>query len=71
MAILQGGVVRRLPPQATKPCAVFSLYLIVPAFILVGLAKDGYLLYAGMFLFAVCKFTVRVIMVYTYVHNVL
>ncbi|XP_049305115.1 major facilitator superfamily domain-containing protein 10 [Bactrocera dorsalis] len=53
MAILQGGVVRRLPPHATKPCAVFSLYLIVPAFILVGFAKDGRLLYAGMFLFAV------------------
>lgn len=53
MAFLQGGVVRRLPPQATKPCAVFSLYLIVPAFILVGFAKDGRLLYAGMFLFAV------------------
>ncbi|CAD6991136.1 unnamed protein product [Ceratitis capitata] len=53
MALLQGGVVRRLPPQATKPCAVFSLYLIVPAFILVGLAKDERLLYAGMFLFAI------------------
>ncbi|XP_036322828.1 major facilitator superfamily domain-containing protein 10-like [Rhagoletis pomonella] len=55
MALLQGGVVRRLPPQASKPCAVFSLYLIVPAFILVGLAKDGRLLYAGMLLFAICK----------------
>ncbi|XP_054747113.1 major facilitator superfamily domain-containing protein 10 [Anastrepha obliqua] len=53
MALLQGGVVRRLPPQATKPCAVFSLYLIVPSFVLVGLAKDGRLLYAGMLLFAI------------------
>ncbi|XP_067615464.1 major facilitator superfamily domain-containing protein 10 isoform X2 [Eurosta solidaginis] len=53
MALLQGGVVRRLPPQATKPCAVLSLYIIVPAFILVGLAKDGRLLYLGMLLFAI------------------
>lgn len=56
MALLQGGVVRRLPPHLTKKSAVFGLYLITPAFILVGLAKDGKLLYAGMILFAVCKF---------------
>lgn len=56
MAILQGSVVRRLPPKYVKPSAVFGLYLIVPAFILVGLAKSGTLLYAGMILFAICKF---------------
>lgn len=55
MAILQGSVVRRLPPHYVKPSAVFGLYLIAPAFILVGLAKDSKLLYAGMVLFAVCK----------------
>ncbi|XP_031617918.1 major facilitator superfamily domain-containing protein 10 [Contarinia nasturtii] len=53
MAILQGSVVRRLPPQCVKPSAVFGLYLIVPAFILVGLADDSKFLYAGMILFAV------------------
>lgn len=56
MAILQGSVVRRLPPQHVKRSAVFGLYLIVPAFILVGLAKDSKLLYAGMILFAICKY---------------
>lgn len=56
MAFLQGSVVRRLPPNYVKPSAVFGLYLIVPAFILVGLAKSGTLLYAGMILFAICKF---------------
>lgn len=56
MALLQGSVVRRLPNQKTKTSAVFGLFLIVPAFILVGLASDGKLLYAGMILFAVCKY---------------
>lgn len=55
MAILQGSVVRRLPSQYVKPSAVFGLYLIIPAFILVGLANDSKLLYAGMILFAICK----------------
>lgn len=55
MALLQGGVVRRLPPHLTKQSAVLGLYLIVPAFILIGLAKDSRLLYAGMILFAICK----------------
>lgn len=55
MAILQGLVVRRLPSNYIQPSAVFGLYLIVPAFILVGLAKSGTLLYAGMILFAICK----------------
>lgn len=55
MAILQGSVVRRLPPQHIQKSAVYGLYLIVPAFILVGLADDSKLLYAGMILFAICK----------------
>lgn len=55
MAILQGSVVRRLPSQYVKPAAVLGLFLIIPAFILVGLANDGKLLYAGMILFAICK----------------
>lgn len=56
MALLQGSVVRRLPPQYVKSSAVLGLYLIVPAFILVGLANDAKLLYAGMILFAICKY---------------
>lgn len=56
MAVLQGSVVRRLPPKRIQSSAVIGLYLIVPAFITVGLAQDGKLLYAGMILFAICKF---------------
>lgn len=57
MAFLQGGVVRRLPPHLNKQSAVLGLYLIVPAFILIGFAKDSKMVYAGMILFAVCKST--------------
>lgn len=56
MALLQGSVVRRLPEKYVKVSAVFGLYLIVPAFILVGFASNGKLLYAGMILFAVCMY---------------
>lgn len=64
MAMLQGSVVRRLPPNRIQKSAVFGLYLIVPAFILVGLANDGKLLYAGMILFAICKYSFGCIWVY-------
>lgn len=56
MAILQASVVRRLPSNYIKTSALFGLYLITPAFILVGLSKSGTLLYAGMILFAICRF---------------
>ncbi|KAH8276843.1 hypothetical protein KR026_001600 [Drosophila bipectinata] len=53
MTLLQGSVVRRLPEAKIKAYAIFSLYLIVPAFILVGLAEGSRMLYAGMILFAI------------------
>lgn len=53
MTVLQGSVVRRLPEAKIKSYAIFSLYLIVPAFILVGLAESSGMLYAGMVLFAI------------------
>lgn len=54
MAALQGSVVRRLPENFIKKSAVLGLYLIVPAFIIVGLAKTSFLLYIGMIIFAIC-----------------
>lgn len=33
MTLLQGGVVRRLPPYLTQKSAVLGLYLIIPSFI--------------------------------------
>ncbi|EDV93470.1 major facilitator superfamily domain-containing protein 10 [Drosophila grimshawi] len=53
MTLLQGSVVRRLPEAKIKSYAIFSLYLIVPAFVLVGLAENSRMLYAGMILFAI------------------
>lgn len=54
MTVLQGSVVRRLPEQKVKSYAVFSLYLLVPAFILVGVAQSALVLYMGMILYAIC-----------------
>ncbi|XP_022209779.2 major facilitator superfamily domain-containing protein 10 [Drosophila obscura] len=53
MTLIQGSVVRRLPDAKIKSYAIFSLYLIVPAFVLVGLAEGSRMLYAGMILFAI------------------
>lgn len=53
MALLQGSVVRRLPQGLTHTSAVIGLYLIIPAFILVGIADSSQLLYLGMILFAI------------------
>lgn len=56
MTLLQGSVVRRLPEASVKKAAVFSLYLIVPAFVCVGISEGSGMLYFGMILFAICKF---------------
>uniref|UniRef100_A0A182J595 Major facilitator superfamily (MFS) profile domain-containing protein n=1 Tax=Anopheles atroparvus TaxID=41427 RepID=A0A182J595_ANOAO len=53
MALLQGSVVRRLPDRLVKNSAVFGLYLIIPAFVTVGLAESSPVLYLGMSLFAI------------------
>ncbi|XP_063700203.1 major facilitator superfamily domain-containing protein 10 [Culicoides brevitarsis] len=53
MTILQGGVVRRLSPNLSQKSAVFGLYLIIPSFIIIGFAKNSFMLYAGMVLFAI------------------
>lgn len=55
MTLLQGSVVRRLPDRLNKNAAVAGLYLIVPAFVLIGLATNSAMLYAGMVLFAICE----------------
>lgn len=55
MALLQGSVVRRIPERLTKKSAVFGLSLIVPSFIIIGLAHTTALLYLGMILFSICK----------------
>lgn len=53
MALLQGSVVRRLPQRLTQISAVGGLYLIIPAFIVVGIAESTQMVYIGMILFAI------------------
>ncbi|XP_061393649.1 major facilitator superfamily domain-containing protein 10 [Musca vetustissima] len=53
MTILQGSVVRRLPEKDIKNYAVLSLYLLIPAFAIVGIANGTCLLYIGMILYAI------------------
>lgn len=60
MALLQGSVVRRLPQRLTQISAVCGLYLIIPAFIVVGIAETSQMLYLGMILFAICKFSIEI-----------
>lgn len=56
MALLQGGVVRRIKMEKMKQSAVLGLALIVPAFIVVGLSRNVFWLYFGMILFAICEY---------------
>jgi MFS family permease len=56
MALLQGGVVRRIKVEKTKQAAVMGLALIVPSFVIVGLSRSVFWLYVGMILFAVCEY---------------
>lgn len=56
MALLQGGYVRRIKIEKMKQSAVLGLALIVPAFIVVGLARNVFWLYCGMILFAICEY---------------
>ncbi|KAK5639277.1 hypothetical protein RI129_011769 [Pyrocoelia pectoralis] len=53
MAIIQGSYVRRLPPHKITSTAVQGLWLIIPSFICVGLARQLWTLYLGLLLFAV------------------
>lgn len=56
MAVIQGAYVRKLPQDKIKRTAILGLWIIVPSFLCVGLARSAALLQLGLFLFAVCKF---------------
>ncbi|GLH07946.1 Major facilitator superfamily domain-containing protein 10 [Gryllus bimaculatus] len=53
MALMQGFYVRKLPEDKMASTTIWGLFLIIPAFISVGLASSPILLYFGLFLFAV------------------
>ncbi|KYN08374.1 PREDICTED: major facilitator superfamily domain-containing protein 10 [Cyphomyrmex costatus] len=53
MAVLQGAWVRNIPPNKTKTISELGLWLIIPAFICIGIATNVQMLCIGIFLFAV------------------
>ncbi|XP_031842760.1 major facilitator superfamily domain-containing protein rtet isoform X2 [Nomia melanderi] len=53
MAILQGGWVRTISPNKTKATTELGLWLIIPAFVCIGIAEDLLLLFIGVLLFAI------------------
>ncbi|XP_058798160.1 major facilitator superfamily domain-containing protein 10 [Phymastichus coffea] len=53
MALLQGTWVRQVPEHKTKAVIELGLWLAVPSFVCIGIAKDLMMLYFGIFLFAV------------------
>ncbi|XP_012339764.1 major facilitator superfamily domain-containing protein 10 isoform X1 [Apis florea] len=53
MAILQGSWIRTIPSNKTKSTAELGLWLIIPAFICIGLANDILTLSIGLCLFAI------------------
>ncbi len=52
MIILQGGVVRRLQPGKEKHMAQMGLLVIIPSFMIVGIAQNLTTLYIGLGLYA-------------------
>ncbi|XP_078053336.1 major facilitator superfamily domain-containing protein rtet [Augochlora pura] len=53
MAFLQGGWVRTIPPNRTKSTAELGLWLIIPAFVCIGIAENLLMLSIGVLLFAI------------------
>jgi len=53
MALLQGGVVRRLPLGSERKAAMLGLLLIVPSFAIVGSAYSLPMLYLGLALYSI------------------
>ncbi|XP_076650362.1 major facilitator superfamily domain-containing protein rtet isoform X2 [Halictus rubicundus] len=53
MALLQGSWVRTIPPNRTKSTAELGLWLIIPAFVFIGIAENLLILTIGVFLFAI------------------
>ncbi|KAG1656934.1 Major facilitator superfamily domain-containing protein 10 [Nymphon striatum] len=52
MIIAQGGFVRRIPPGKEIMAAIMGLILIIPSFILIGIAFNSKIFYFGLFLYA-------------------
>ncbi|XP_076345402.1 major facilitator superfamily domain-containing protein rtet isoform X2 [Tachypleus tridentatus] len=58
MALIQGGYVRRIHPGQEPSKAVMGLLLIIPSFVIMGLAPSPSVLYVGLILFSFASATV-------------
>lgn len=61
MAVIQGSYVRKVPLDKTKKITVLGLWIIIPSFVFVGIAQSTIVLYIGLFLYALCKSNVKVV----------
>jgi len=52
MALVQGGYIRRKMVGNEKKLAIKGLLLLIPGFVIIGLANQVYLFHAGLFLFS-------------------
>nr|CAG4638597.1 EOG090X09U7 [Cyclestheria hislopi] len=52
MALFQGGFLRRVQPGKEKKIALMGLAVIVPSFVIIGLASNAGVLYFGLFLYS-------------------
>ncbi|XP_018599628.1 major facilitator superfamily domain-containing protein 10 [Scleropages formosus] len=52
MAIIQGGYARRIKPERQIKTVQMAMVLLIPAFILIGLAWNLIMLYIGLFLYS-------------------
>ncbi|GIY06489.1 major facilitator superfamily domain-containing protein 10 [Caerostris darwini] len=58
MIFVQGGYVRRIPPGKEIKSAAVGAFLIIPAFILIGISNSVEILYIGLALYAYASATV-------------
>lgn len=58
MALVQGGYVRRLPPGLEMRTSIIGMSLLIPSFIMIGLAYHQWVLYTGLLLYAFASATV-------------
>ena len=51
MTLVQGGYVRRIKEGKHVKAAIRAIFVLIPAFVIIGLAHDQILLYVGLALF--------------------
>ncbi|ETN87215.1 hypothetical protein NECAME_00074, partial [Necator americanus] len=58
MLPIQGRIVRRTPMIKQKRVAEIGIICIIPAYLIIGQATNQYILYLGLFLYAIASATV-------------